>query len=372
MAASDHQPGFVDGLTVIVLTYDSATTVADCLDSLVAQSDPDFEVIVVDDASRDATVHIVEAYRPLLRLRVIANGSHVIAKGRNLGLAAAETNLVAYLDSDDRAHQGWVEAIKDTVARHPDASIFSGALVPLGRTAVAKAIATNDEAIRRFFGQGAVRFRGGNCAFNRSLYPDVRFNEEFRYAEDLELVYRSQPRHRWVHTTSMRVEHSSRDTLQAYATQMYRYGRAKAYVSYRSGDHRAVDYGPLLVCVAGAALALRKRSVFPALALVPFSLAEGTFVALAERCRPREAALLAPAWSPGAPGCSPDSARSQGTGNCGACFEAMSEASTGTPTPTEVRASLPQRWDPGSRCSGHSRCKARPANRHGYLARRGP
>ncbi|HMK63223.1 MAG TPA: glycosyltransferase [Acidimicrobiales bacterium] len=287
---------FTDGLAVIVLTYNRASTIDDCLDSLVRQSDPDFDVVVVDDESTDDTLEHVQRYASQLRIKVVANGSHVIARGRNIGLAASPQRIVAFLDSDDMAHPGWVAVIKETFARHPDVSLISGALEPSARTPVAKAIATNDTVARDLFGRGAMQFRAGNCAFNRDLYADVHFNEAFRYAEDLELFYRSQARYKWVLAPSMRIDHTSRETFGAYARQMYRYGKAKAHVSFMSGDFRTVDYVPLLLTISGAALALRRRSWIPALILVPFSLAEAVFVGISQRCAPGEAVLLFPAW----------------------------------------------------------------------------
>ena len=61
---------------------------------------------------------------------------------------------------------------------------------PAYRTRIAQAIAVNDDAVRRLFGGGIMQFSAGNCAINRDIVPDAFFNENFRFAEDLELASR--------------------------------------------------------------------------------------------------------------------------------------------------------------------------------------
>ena len=78
---------FQPGLTVVILTYNSAATLGACLDSLVGQADRDFGVVVVDDDSTDETLAIVASYSSRLRITVTRNGSHLIPRGRNIGLS---------------------------------------------------------------------------------------------------------------------------------------------------------------------------------------------------------------------------------------------------------------------------------------------
>lgn len=68
-------------LTVVILTYNSAATIEECLNSLVSQRYQDFDVIVVDDDSTDETLYMVSEYSSRLRLTVTNNGSHNISRG---------------------------------------------------------------------------------------------------------------------------------------------------------------------------------------------------------------------------------------------------------------------------------------------------
>src|SRR5580704_15152364 len=88
-------------ISVVLATYNRRHSLARVIASLLAQDDAAFELIVVDDASRDDTA----AYLATLddpRIRVITcptNGGPSAA--RNRGLAAAHADIVAFLDSDD-------------------------------------------------------------------------------------------------------------------------------------------------------------------------------------------------------------------------------------------------------------------------------
>jgi glycosyltransferase involved in cell wall biosynthesis len=284
------------GLTVVILTYDSAATIGACLDSLVRQDYRDFDVVVVDDDSTDETLSIVSGYSSSLRLSVTANGSHNIPRGRNIGLECSQTDLVAFMDSDDRTAPDWTRVIVETFRDHPDTALISGDLVPGYRTSVAHAIALNDYAVRRLFGSGVLLFCTCNCAINRNVLPDTRFNEDFRSAEDLELLARIEGRHPWQYVPGMKVYHYSRETFVQYAKQMYRYGFMKLHFSFAYRSYRWLDFVPLALLVGGGIASLTLRSWWPLLLNLPFALAEAVFVACYQRCPPRIALLTFPAW----------------------------------------------------------------------------
>ena len=107
-------------LTVVVLTYNSAATIGVCLDALMQQYYQDFDVVVVDDDSTDETVSIVSTYSSRLRLSIRRNGSHNIPRGRNIGISCAQTDLVAFVDSDDYPAPEWTRVIVETFRMHPD------------------------------------------------------------------------------------------------------------------------------------------------------------------------------------------------------------------------------------------------------------
>ena len=288
--------GLQPGLTVVILTYNSAPTLGACLDSLIGQADREFSVVIVDDDSTDETLAIVANYSSRLGITVARNGSHVIPRGRNIGLNVSQTSVVAFLDSDDTAEPGWTRAIGTAFRDNPGTAIISGGLAPAYRNRTAQAIALNDDAIRRLFGGGIMQFSAGNCAINRDVAPDAFFDEDFRFAEDLELASRIGARYQCKYIPSMRIRCYSRETFRQYAWQMYRYGFMKQYFSFAARSYRWVDYVPLALLIGSGLAGVALQAWWPLLLTVPFSLLEALFVICYQRCPATVAALTMPAW----------------------------------------------------------------------------
>jgi len=88
------------GLSVIIPTYNRAPLVKEAVASVLAQTWRDFEVLVVDDASRDGTAEALAAFGS--RIRLLRSPSRLgVAAARNLGISAARGQWLAFLDSDD-------------------------------------------------------------------------------------------------------------------------------------------------------------------------------------------------------------------------------------------------------------------------------
>ena len=90
-------------VSVIVPVYNAEKYLPACLDSLLAQSLTDFELLLVDDGSRDASGAICDEYAVRdSRIRVfhIPNGG--VSAARNLGLDHARGEFVVFVDADDR------------------------------------------------------------------------------------------------------------------------------------------------------------------------------------------------------------------------------------------------------------------------------
>ncbi len=95
----------IPAISVIIPMYNAEKYIGECLDSILAQTFTDFEVIVVDDCSKDNSAKVVESYIPkfngklqLVRLEVNSGGAAV---PRNTGLKIARGKYVFFMDSDD-------------------------------------------------------------------------------------------------------------------------------------------------------------------------------------------------------------------------------------------------------------------------------
>lgn len=90
-------------VAVVIPTYNRAHQVADTIRSVLAQSHPAAEVIVVDDGSTDATAEVCAPFAPAVRYQRQANAG--VSAARNRGVALTSAELVAFVDSDDLWHR---------------------------------------------------------------------------------------------------------------------------------------------------------------------------------------------------------------------------------------------------------------------------
>lgn len=87
-------------VAVIIPTYNRVHRVSEAIDSVLAQTLQDFELIVVDDGSTDETESVLKK-KYGVRIRYIRQENQGPAAARNTGIRAARSELIAFLDSDD-------------------------------------------------------------------------------------------------------------------------------------------------------------------------------------------------------------------------------------------------------------------------------
>jgi glycosyltransferase involved in cell wall biosynthesis len=110
-------------VTIAIAAYNCASTVGATLDSCLAQSCPDFEVLVVDDGSTDATSEVLAAYGDRIRVVCQANGG--LAKARNTGMQSARGRFVAWMDADDLCHPDRLLAQAAVLDTYPEVVLVS-------------------------------------------------------------------------------------------------------------------------------------------------------------------------------------------------------------------------------------------------------
>jgi glycosyltransferase involved in cell wall biosynthesis len=105
-------------VSVVLCSHNGASTIGEQLAALARQDySGEWELVVVDDGSTDATVEIAESWRDRLPLRIVPTsepGRPIgLAGARNVGGEAAHGDLILFCDDDDVAHEGWVSALAE-------------------------------------------------------------------------------------------------------------------------------------------------------------------------------------------------------------------------------------------------------------------
>lgn len=260
-------------ITVVVATHNRAHLLPWLLAGLADQGAP---VIVVDDASTDATADVLRrAGIATVRLPVNAGP----AAARNAGWRLATTDLVAFIDDDCRPEPGWVAAL---------AAAMAGADVVQGRT-----IADPDTAARRGpwshtveIGRMTGSFETCNIAYRRATLELLGgFDERYRTGEDVDLGCRAVAAGaRVTFAPSAVVRHDvSRSSWIDHVRRLgHRDGAVRAIAAHPRmrenlfhGLLFSEAHPPALAAAAGAAVALsgrprRARAILVAALLAPY------------------------------------------------------------------------------------------------------
>jgi glycosyltransferase involved in cell wall biosynthesis len=114
-------------VSVIMPAFNSEVYIPEAMDSVVKQTYPHWELIVVDDGSMDKTREIVDGYmRGDSRIRYIHQKNSGPAAARNRGIQAAKGKYVAFLDSDDIWYLDKLEKQMDFLASNPGYVVYGG------------------------------------------------------------------------------------------------------------------------------------------------------------------------------------------------------------------------------------------------------
>ena len=193
-------------VSVVIPTWNGLRHLEQCLPALMAQRDVDFEVVVVDNGSRDGTAEFLSRSYPAVR---------VIRNRRNLGFAAANnaairttaSEFVAALNNDTQPHPRWLASLVAAADAHlehgafasqmrfwrqPDVVNSAGIVVDRAGLAWDRLCGEPGNA----GGESAEVFgaSGGAALYRRAMLDDVGLFDErfFAYLEDVDLAWRAQ------------------------------------------------------------------------------------------------------------------------------------------------------------------------------------
>ena len=110
-------------VSVCIGAYNREGYIRETLDSVFAQTYPNMEVIVVDDASTDRTVEVIRGYGERVRLVQRASNSGICPVTRNQAAREARGEFIAFLDSDDAWYPSKIEKQVAFLEAHPDVPV---------------------------------------------------------------------------------------------------------------------------------------------------------------------------------------------------------------------------------------------------------
>ena len=216
-------------ISVIICSCNGARTLRQSLEALQKIVYPKFEVIVVDDGSRDATPVIAGE----CGVRLIRQANCGLSAARNTGWQAADGEIVAYLDDDAAPDPHWLQYLASTFMAGAWAGVGGPNIAFEEDSFIAHCVdhAPGNPTHVLLTDREAEHLPGCNMAYRKSCLAAVNgFDPQFRIAgDDVDLCWRLRERG-WklgFHPGAM-VWHHRRDRVQTYWRQQMNYGRAEA------------------------------------------------------------------------------------------------------------------------------------------------
>lgn len=174
-------------ISVIMLTYNREKLVSRAIESILGQSEPDFEFIIVDNGSSDRSGAIADEYAEKdERICVIHRERGNIGSGRNTGLDAARGKYVAFIDDDDWAEPDFLEFLYElAIENDADVSICGAA----DKVFDEKRVMLAEEALIELMWRKKYNMAFPTKLFTKKLADKIRFPEEGAY-DDIAAMYR--------------------------------------------------------------------------------------------------------------------------------------------------------------------------------------
>jgi cellulose synthase/poly-beta-1,6-N-acetylglucosamine synthase-like glycosyltransferase len=306
-------------VSVVIPARNEGRSIARCLDSVLAQTFRDIEVVVVDGDSDDDTRDVVAAYAARdPRVRLVGNPRRTIPAALNVGLASARGRWLVRVDAHSVVGPDYV-ATSVELLRAGSWGGVGGRKEAVATTPTGHAVAA---ALGSPFGVGDSRYHYVTEPTETDHVPFGAYpvalcralggwDEAIAANEDYEFDYRLRAAgHRLLLDPRLRIEWQARETVGALLRQYWRYGLGKAAVARKHPRSLRARHlaAPALVAAFGtAAVVAPRRPAVAAAICAPYAVALGaasivTAAGVDRRARPYVPAAFAAmhlAWGAG-------------------------------------------------------------------------
>lgn len=219
-------------ISVVVCSLNGAATIEETLAGLAALDYPDYEVIVVNDGSTDATPQIAERFD----VRLISTENRGLSAARNTGMEAASGEIVCYIDDDAYPDPHWLQFLAAALLRSDHAAMGGPNIAPYTDNRIAECVANAPGGPLHVLiaDEVAEHIPGCNMAYRKDRLAAVGgFDPKYRVAgDDVHVCWKLQEAGETLgFCAAAMVWHHRRPSISRYLKQQRGYAKAEALLA---------------------------------------------------------------------------------------------------------------------------------------------
>lgn len=189
-------------ISIVIPLYNKEKSVVATLQSVLAQTYRDYEVIIVDDGSADGSADIVREYVSTLQIddfkfQILTQNNAGVSATRNRGIIEAKGEYVAFLDADDLWTKDYLETMVALIRDYPGAGLYSVRYQVINDTQLPNVMQVktdSHENVRGYvsnpWNNKLKLFIGSVCVCKERLLKTGLFDERITHGEDYDLCWR--------------------------------------------------------------------------------------------------------------------------------------------------------------------------------------
>lgn len=182
-------------ISIIVPVYNVKKYIRKCIDSIIAQTYKNVEIILVDDESNDGSERICEQYKEMdKRIRVIHKKNGGLSSARNCGLEIANGQYIEFVDSDDWIEKNYTEVLYKTLKKYNADLSICGIKMCYDRKCSKMPWFGKDQsyekevAMEYLVGDKIISSHAWNKLYKKELFNSIRFPDGKLY-EDVRIMH---------------------------------------------------------------------------------------------------------------------------------------------------------------------------------------
>ncbi|MCM8570487.1 glycosyltransferase family 2 protein [Gramella jeungdoensis] len=173
-------------ISFIIPTYNRAKTINKAINSVVEQTNNEWELILVDDGSSDNTKEIISPYLRDHRVNYLYQANQGVAVARNYGAGRAKGDYLIFLDSDDTIEPNLIELLKKNNYSEYDVIFWSIKREVNGETKI-----SSPKNMGFLYKNRVIQFLAGSVCYKKSLFKTVGgYDPKMTFGENYELGIR--------------------------------------------------------------------------------------------------------------------------------------------------------------------------------------